>query len=253
MNNGSDKPYILEACVDSAESADIATKAGANRLELCSNLMIGGTTPTLAAFRQVRKKCKNTIHVLIRPRYGDFCYSDDEFEIMLEEIRIFSKEGADGVVIGILKPDGKLDVDRMSVLIREAGGMSITLHRAFDVCADPYEMMEQAIDLNIHTILTSGQKKDCLEGKACLEKLVSQSLGRIDIMAGSGVDASAIEKLYDTGIRSYHMSGKTILQSPMIYRKQDVHMGLDTFNEYELWRTQDEKIRKAVAVLEKLA
>lgn len=248
-----ERPYILESCVDSVESAVIATEAGACRLELCANLITGGTTPTLATFRQVRKRCNNTVHVLIRPRYGDFCYTADEFEIIKEEIRLFSKEGADGIVIGILKADGSLDVDRMSILIKEAKGMSITLHRAFDVCADPFQALQQAIDLKIHTILTSGQKNNCLEGKACLEKLAALSAGRISIMAGGGVDASVIEKLYDTGIRAYHMSGKTVLQSPMTYRNKDVHMGLDNLDEFEIWRTQDEKIRSAVSVLRRLS
>ena len=148
--------WILEGCVDSVESAVTAWEAGAGRLELCANLMIGGTTPSLAAFRQVKRLCRVPVHVLIRPRPGDFCYTKQEFALIREEISIFRKEGADGIVIGILKPDGRLDLERMKLLMEDAQGMSVTLHRAFDVCADPYEALEQAAALGIHTILTSG-------------------------------------------------------------------------------------------------
>ncbi len=175
--------WILEGCVDSVESAVTAWEAGAGRLELCANLMIGGTTPSLAAFRQVKRLCRVPVHVLIRPRPGDFCYTKQEFALIREEISIFRKEGADGIVIGILKPDGRLDLERMKLLMEDAQGMSVTLHRAFDVCADPYEALEQAAALGIHTILTSGGRANCIEGIQCLGKLMSQADGQIRIKA----------------------------------------------------------------------
>lgn len=244
------KQSILEACVDSVESAVIAAGAGADRLELCANLLIGGTTPTLAAYRQVRKRCDSVIHVLIRPRFGDFCYTDNEFEIMKQEICQFREAGADGVVIGILNPDGSLCYERMAAFVEVAGPLSVTLHRAFDVCRNPEGVLEQAVTLGVRTILTSGQANVCTEGISCLKKLKEQSRGRIDIMAGSGVNAGVIADLYHTtGITSYHMSGKVTLESPMQYRKADVHMGLDTVSEYERWQTGEEAIKKAAAVL----
>lgn len=248
------RDYILEGCVDSVESAIIATNAGANRLELCSNLMIGGTTPTVALFQEVRRSCTNRIHILIRPRFGDFCYSDHEFQIIKNEIKQFRELGAEGVVIGVLNSDGTLNLKQMEKLIREAGNMSVTLHRAFDVCKDPYEALQQAKDMGIHTILTSGQKNSCLEGEDCLKELVVRSAGTVDIMAGSGICAAVIETLYGkTGITSYHMSGKTVLDSKMKFRKSDVHMGLDSISEYDIWQTDYSKIEDAVHVLRKLS
>ena len=138
------KNYILEACVDSVESALEAQCGGATRLELCSSLIIGGTTPSPCLFQEIREHSDICTHVLIRPRFGDFCYTDYEFQVIRREVCNFRELGADGVVIGILKPDGTLDMERMRILMEEAGEMSVTLHRAFDVCVDPFEAMEQA-------------------------------------------------------------------------------------------------------------
>lgn len=160
MNN-----YILECCVDSVESAVNAKKGGADRLELCSNLVIGGTTPTLALYKQIRETVAIRIHALIRPRFGDFLYSAHELDIMEKEIAMFREAGADGVVIGCLNPDGSLARDAMKRLIGHAGDMHITLHRAFDMCRDPFQTLEEAKELGVHTILTSGQMPSCLKGK----------------------------------------------------------------------------------------
>lgn len=252
---GSDrmKQFILEACVDSVESAIHATNAGANRLELCGNLILGGTTPTLATFLQVKRECDVRIHVLIRPRFGDFCYSNYEMDIMKEEIRQFREAGADGIVIGILQRDGQLDCNRMRELIEEAGDMSITLHRAFDVCKDPYQVLSQAKQLGIHTILTSGQANQCSDGAELIKELIEQSDGVVDLLVGGGVNADTIERMYrKTGATSYHMSGKVILQSPMQYRNPAVSMGLAGLSEYEIWQTNEEYIREAVHRLQQL-
>ena len=129
---------------DSVESALAAVKGGANRLELCSNLVIGGTTPSQWLYEEIRKESDIRIHALIRPRFGDFCYTDHEFEIIRNEVRMSRKLGAEGVVIGILCPDGTLNMEEMEKLMEDAGDMSVTLHRAFDVCRNPYETFEQA-------------------------------------------------------------------------------------------------------------
>lgn len=247
------REYILEGCVDSVESAVIATEAGANRLELCSSLVIGGTTPTAALYEEVRKNCKNRIHVLIRPRFGDFCYTDHEFAVIRREVQAFRQMGAEGVVAGILNVDGSLDTRRMELLMEDAGGMSVTLHRAFDLCADPYKALEEAAALGIHTILTSGQRESSLEGKECLRKLAEQSRGRVAIMAGGGIGGAAIRTLYPaTGITAYHMSGKKICGSAMAYRTSQVHMGLGSLSEYEIYRTDRELVQEAVQALEEL-
>ena len=218
------KKPLLECCVDTVESALAAKEGGADRLELCANLLIGGTTPDINLYHRIRERC--------------------------DILKMFREAKADGVVIGILKPDGSLDVERMAILMEEAGPMSVTLHRAFDVCCDPYQALEQAKQLHIDTILTSGQKNTALEGKELLTELVQLAKGEIDILIGSGVKASVIELLAKlTGATSFHMSGKVTLDSPMTYRKQEVSMGLPLVSEYTLWQTSAEEIAKAKAVL----
>ncbi|MDY3015581.1 MAG: copper homeostasis protein CutC [Blautia sp.] len=247
------KNYILEACVDSVESALAAAKGGATRLELCSNLIIGGTTPGPWLFREIRKHTDIRIHALIRPRFGDFCYTDHEFAIIKDSVQQYRELGAEGVVIGILKPDGTLNMEQMKELMDTAGNMSVTLHRAFDVCVDPYETLKQAVQLGIDTILTSGQKNVCTEGAELLKNLVQESDGKVTIQIGSGVNAEVIRKMYPlTGAKAYHMSGKVTLDSVMDYRKEGVNMGLPMLSEFEVWRTDEEKIRDAKKVLEEL-
>ena len=247
---GNDK-YTLEVCVDSVESAMAEARGGADRLELCSNLLIGGTTPTAALFREIRKQSDIRIHVLIRPRFGDFCYSDYEFNIIREEVKLFRELGAQGVVIGILQPDGSLDMNKMKELMQEAGDMSVTLHRAFDVCRDPFEALEQAKELGIRTILTSGQKNTCMEGMELLKQLAHKADGKLEIMAGSGVDAQVISRfLKDTEIRAYHMSGKVVIESSMLYRNMNVSMGLPVADEYVIWQTSQKKISDARKILD---
>ena len=245
--------FILEACVDSVESAMAAVRGGATRLELCGSLVIGGTTPNPWLFKEIRRLSDIRIHALIRPRFGDFCYTDEEFILIKEAVKEYRRLGAEGVVIGNLNPDGTLNMEQMKILMEEAGDMSVTLHRAFDVCADPYETMEQAISLGIDTILTSGQKNVCSLGTDLLRDLVEKSAGRIVIQVGSGVNADVTREVYpETHATAYHMSGKVTLDSSMIYRKEGVNMGLPSISEYEIWRTDENAVRKAREVLEKL-
>jgi copper homeostasis protein len=247
------KDFILEVCADSVESVLAGERGGATRIELCGNLVIGGTTPSPKLFEEIRKHSQIRLHVLIRPRFGDFCYTAYEYSVMKEEVKMFRELGADGIVIGILKPEGTLDMEAMYHLMEEAEGMSVTLHRAFDMSADPYEMMEQAISLGMDTILTSGQKNVCTEGIPLLKDLNQKSRGRICIQAGGGVDAAAIRRVYqDSGVTAYHMSGKEALDSAMRYRKEEVNMGLPSLSEYTIYRTGEEKIRQARQVLEEI-
>ncbi len=237
--------FILEACVDSPESAAAAERGGADRLEMCGHLIIGGVTPDEWLYRAIREKSSLPVRVLIRPRFGDFCYTEDEFSMMKRQVEHFRTLGADAVVIGCLKPDGTLDLECMKRLIDAAGPMEITLHRAFDVCRDPYEALEQAIELGIGTILTSGQESSSLKGQDCLKKLQEQAGDRICLMAGAGVEEAVIRKLYETtGIHAYHMSGKRVEPSAMNYRREGVPMGLPGISEFEIWRTDENEIRK---------
>ena len=243
--------YTLEVCVDSAESAEAAAKGGADRVELCANLVIGGTTPPEALFEKIRSLTDIRVNVLIRPRYGDFLYTEYEFDMISRSVARFREMGANGVVIGCLLPDGSLDMERMKRLVELAGPMDVTLHRAFDMCRDAYEALDQAAALGIRTILTSGQKENSWAGRELIAGLVNDSGGWVDIMAGGGVDAGKIRELIPaTGAGSYHMSGKVVLDSGMVYRREEVSMGVPGMGEYEIFRTSEAKIREAREVLD---
>ena len=247
-----EKYSILECCVDSVESALNAARGGADRLELCANLVIGGTTPDVALVKEIRKYADILIHALIRPRFGDFCYSEHEVSLMKEQIRALKLAGVEGVVIGTLDEDGYLNVPVMKELMAEAQGLSVTLHRAFDMCCDPFETLETAIKLGINTILTSGQKQSAWEGRELLARLQEQAAGRIAIMAGAGSGAKTIGQLMPvTGMTTYHMSGKVTLDSRMRYRQEGVSMGLPGISEYEIWQTSEELVREAVQAIKK--
>ena len=246
---------LIEACVDSYASCMAAAKGGADRLELCANLAIGGTTPSAAVFKQVKRDCDVKINVLIRPRFGDFLYTEPEMEEMCEEIKMFRDLGANGVVIGVLTPDGELDREKMRRLMDCAGGIDVTLHRAFDMTRDPFETLEAAIALGCRTILTSGQEKDVVTGKDTLKAVYERAAGRIDIMVGCGVKKWNIQELHDhTGIVVFHTTGrKDALDSGMVYRKSTVFMGLPSLSEYEVWQTDEQEFRECAQIVHAFA
>ena len=238
--------HVLEVCVDSVQSALEAETGGAQRIELCSNLIIGGTTPGKSLYQLIRKYTDLEIRILLRPRFGDFCYDSYELEQMKEEAEMFGELGADAIVTGVLNPQGDLNMEAMEELCRAARGTKVTLHRAFDVCRDPHKTMEQAISLGLSTILTSGQKSSAWEGRKLLKELKEESKGRIEILAGAGIGPGILRKLAEeTGISSYHMSGKVVKDSRMEFRRDGVPMGLPGFSEYEIWQTSAERIREA--------
>lgn len=245
------KDYVLEVCVDSVESAIAAAKGGADRLELCTGLIIGGLTPSVELFQMVKKETGLPVHVLIRPRYGDFLYSEHEYELMCRQIRGFAVAGADAVVIGSLNADGTLNEEQMSGMIQVAGNMKITLHRAFDVTREPFAALETARRLGVDTILTSGQCQTCYEGKELIKELLTKA-GNMDILVGGGVNAEVIETfIRETGARKFHMSGKEVLESAMKYRNTKVNMGLPGISEFEVLRTSKQQISEAASVPDK--
>lgn len=244
--------YILECCVDSVESAIAAKEGGADRLELCAALMIGGISPGLALFEQVKACCDLPVRVLLRPRFGDFLYTEYEFQILKREVALFGEAGAEGVVIGCLQADGNLHMEQMRELMEAAGDMKVTLHRAFDVCADPIRAYGQARELGIDTILTSGQKRECLMGMPLLQQLceLQKETGAPRIMAGAGVTPDVIRRFRaQTDITSYHLSAKKVVDSGMHYRKQDVPMGLPVMDEYSIFRTDSRIVAEAKKAL----
>lgn len=246
-------PWILEVCVDSVESAVSAARGGATRLELCANLVIGGTSPDEDLFRMVRERVDIPVRVLLRPRFGDFLYSEEEFELLRRQVRRFAALGADGIVIGMLRPDGTLDEARMAELISLAGGCGVTLHRAFDVCRDPLEALDAAGRLGVDTILASGQQASCAQGSELLRELVARSGGRPQILIGAGVSADVIRTLQPaTGADAFHLSAKRTENSRMTFRREGVPMGLPGISEFEVWRCDETAVRAARQTIEAL-
>ena len=240
---------ILEVCVDSVESAVNAKAGGADRLELCGDLIVGGVTPSLALYERIRENVNIPIHVLLRPRFGDFLYSEEELEVLIRQAKMFSEAGADNLVIGCLTPDGRLDLESMKRIVDVAGGTPINLHRAFDMCRDLNEALEDAKALGIVSILTSGGVASAKEGAKVLDEL-KKNAGKIDIMAGAGMNAQNIKFMLDnTSLTSFHMSGKKVLESKMQYRNTKVNMGLPTLSEYEIIRTDVQEVRAAKLVM----
>lgn len=254
--------YTLEVCVDSTASALAAKNGGADRLELCADLIVGGTTPSLALLRQVKAETGLPVRALLRPRFGDFCYDHWELEQMAESAAALVEAGADGIVTGVLTPDGALDVDALRPIYAaarsaaDAAGrpVALTLHRAFDVCRDPYSALEAAYALGLTTILTSGQAASAPAGASLLRKLVRRAEGRIEILVGAGVSPSNLAALAaETGAHAFHLSGKQVLDSRMTFRREGVPMGLPGFSEFDLWQTSETTIRQAREILDALA
>ena len=243
--------YILEVCVDSVESAVQAKQGGADRLELCGDLVVGGVTPSLALYERVREKVGIPVHVLLRPRWGDFLYSEDEFAVLLRQARLYRQAGAQALVTGCLTAEGRLDLKQMSRLMEEAGSCPVTLHRAFDMCDGLEEALEEAKALGIRTILTSGGCASALEGREALKRLKEQAGAEVEIMAGAGIGAEAILQLRrETSLTSFHMSGKRVHKSRMRYQNPRVHMGLPGLSEYETWQTDAKEVRRAREALD---
>jgi copper homeostasis protein len=240
------KPCLLECCVDSVESAIIAHESGADRLELCANLVIGGTTPGIKLFEEVKKQVTIPIRVLIRPRFGDFLYTDYEFSLMQEEVIMFREAGAEGIVTGYLEEDGTFDLERMYRIKELCKNMSLTVHRAFDMVKNPMEALEQLIQLEVDTILTSGGQQNCMEGKELIKQLIHHSENKINILVGGGVNAWIIEQLHQTtAATQFHMSGKKFVASEMSYRNDKVSMGLPSLSEYQIIRSDRQAIIEA--------
>lgn len=219
--------YKFENCANSVESCVVAQQAGVDRVELCAGMSEGGTTPSYGDIVVARRLLTTTkLHVIIRPRGGDFLYSDLEKEIMLEDVRMARSLGVDGVVFGALTPEGDVDMEFMQQLMAEARGLSVTFHRAFDVCRDPFEALEQIIELGCDRILTSGQMPKAEEGVELLRQLVVRAGDRIIIMPGCGVNANNIAEIArETGAREFHFSGRSKRDSGMKFRKSRVSMG----------------------------
>ena len=219
-------PILVEACVGTVASARAAAAAGAGRLELCSGLVEGGVTPSLGLLERVLAAVSIPVHVLIRPRGGDFLFDVDDRAVMLRDIGLARAAGAHGVVIGALRPDGKVDEALTRDLMAAARPMSVTFHRAFDLCRDAAEGMEALMGLGTDRLLTSGQSATAREGASLIATLVGQSAARIAVMAGGGINETNVaEVIRATGVTEIHVGASGTAASAMQFRRDGVFMG----------------------------
>ena len=244
---------ILEVCVDSYASAMAAIAGGADRLELCSALAVGGLTPSPALLRQIREVSNIPVRCLMRTRGGDFLYTPEEIRQMAMEISMLKEAGADGFVIGCLDADGDLDPVAMKPLLKAANGMGLTLHRCIDVSRDPCETYRTAAAMGIDTILTSGGAGNCLKGMETIRQLIAlrDEGNGPEVLIGAGVKASVIAEFLDKvpGARAFHMSGKTEVESGMRFKREGVPMGLPGLDEWHIPVTSQEAVAAAKALL----
>jgi copper homeostasis protein len=240
-----DSQILIEVCVDSVTSATAAVRAGAGRVELCGSLIEGGITPSAGLLAATRAAISANLHVMIRPRGGDFCYEADEFETMRRDIRIAQQLGAEGVVFGILDLHGNVDVTRTRQLVDEARPLSVTFHRAFDMAADLVLALDDVCAAKVDRILTSGGEPTCLQGIDRIRELVTKAEGRIVVMPGSGIKPENARALVDqTGVTEIHVGLRSAIPSPMLHRNPRIAMGFVEGREYQRFVVREEQIRR---------
>lgn len=238
---------ILEICAGDIESVRAAAKGGAHRVELCSALGEGGITPSLGFIREALNVPEIKVHVLIRPRGGDFLYSDNEVDIMLHDIIAARHAGVHGVVIGALQPDGNIDIEKCRKMVEAAEGINVTFHRAFDLCKDPFRALEEIIEIGCNRLLTSGQAISALAGINLIKDLNKAAGNRLTILPGGGVTPeNATEILSLSGAHEVHASARKTIESKMRYRKEDVPMGAPGSDEYSRKTTSEEIVAAIV-------
>lgn len=244
---------LLEVCVDSLASARAAIAGGADRLELCSALAVGGLTPYPELLRQIRAESSIPVRCLMRPRGGDFLYTKEEIAMMAAQITALRQEGADGFVIGCLDSEGQLDTAAMQPLLNAACGSGLTLHRCIDVSRDPLQTYRDAAACGIDTVLTSGAAANCVAGQDVLRQLLAlrDEIGGPEVLIGAGVNAKIITQLRQAlpGTRAFHASCKRELESGMRFRRDGVPMGLPGLDEWHIQQTSQEAVRLAKAAL----
>ena len=233
----------IECCANSVQSAINGQAGGAQRIELCANLEHGGTTPSAASICLAREALEIELYVLIRPRFGNFIYSDLELEEITEDIQFCKEIGCDGVAIGLLDKDSQVDQKKLKKLVQLARPMGVTFHRAFDVSSDIQKSLEDIIECGCDRLLTSGQASNAIEGIQSLKEIIGQADSRIEIMAGSGVNASNALSLYPIGIRQFHLSGSEIIN----HKEEPLGFGGNVS------QTNSRKIQELADVLEGLA
>ena len=217
---------LLEICCYSTECAVTAQQNGADRIELCAAPLEGGLTPSYGVLRATRQRVTIPVHPIIRPRGGDFCYTAGEFAAMLEDVRQIRSLGYPGFVIGVLNPEGQVDVPRMRQIMVAAGPLAVTFHRAFDMCANPQQAFDTLAELGISRVLTSGQQPSAEKGISLIRELIARN-DTPTVMAGAGVRASNLSLFLDAGVKEVHSSAGQWLPSEMRYRNPGLSMSTD--------------------------
>ena len=241
---------VIEVCLDSVESIMAAEKGGADRVELCSDLFEGGLSPSIGMVRVAKRLTHIPINAMVRPRGGDFCYSDVEFEVMCAEVEAFKAEGVNAIVFGILTPDGDVDMDRSRRIVELARPLAVTFHRAFDMTRDLSKSLEDLASLGIERVLTSGGEASVAEGADTLKALVEQAGDRIVVMPGCGIKERNFRKLDSIiGAREYHMSLNGSHDSRMRFHPGHIYMGgMLRQSEFTLSCTDEERVRTIVSM-----
>ena len=243
-------PVTLELCLESVESAIAGERAGVQRVELCADLLEGGTTPSAGTLHAARERLSLAINVMIRPRGGDFLYTDAEFAAMRHDIQTAKELGADGVVFGLLRADGSVDVERTRQLVEFAAPLPVTFHRAIDVSRDLLEALEDVIATGAARVLTSGGRPSVIEGIDMIASMVKAANGRILIMPGCGIRASnVLTVLEKTGVREIHMSLEAEESSGMQYRKAEIPMGGVEGREYLRFLTPQAAVEEVIQLI----
>lgn len=238
----------IEVCAYSLQSCLTAQAAGAQRIELCGGQAEGGTTPSTGLIQLARQYLTIPLYGMIRPRGGDFLYADTERAVMETDIETAKKMGVDGVVLGLLRIDGTVDEERTRQLVALAHPLPVTFHRAFDMTRNPLEALEAVIRTGAVRILTSGQQPTAEAGLPVLRQLVRQAAGRIEIMAGAGVNSTNAGVLIEAGVDALHLSGSVRHDSPMVYRQPTLSMASTVAGEYERHEADEEKIRGVIEI-----
>lgn len=240
---------LVEVCIDSIESLPIAEKAGAGRIELCSSLATGGLTASAGYMKQATRISGIPVYGIIRPREGDFLYNSDDVEIMLADIHTAKQAGLNGVVIGALKADGKIDETVVADMVKAASGMGMTFHRAIDHCSAPFDALEFLMSHGVERVLTSGLAKRADEGIDTLKEMVTFTQGKLSIMPGAGVSPDNAKRIIEqTGVTEIHLSGKTVRNSLMSYRNEKATMGSGD-SDFAITVTNPETIAQTIAAI----
>jgi copper homeostasis protein len=236
----------IEIVVYNIDSALRAQEGGANRIELCDNPGEGGTTPSYGTIEVVRQNLSIDVFVMIRPRGGDFHYNNYEFHSMKRDISQCQKLSVDGLVFGLLNPDGTIDKKRCKELIDKSRPLKVTCHRAFDMTRDPFEALEDCIEVGFDRILTAGQQAQAVKGADLIGELIRKANGRIAIMPGSGVNENTVQEIVKkTGAKEIHFSAIGFKDSAMKYKNQDIAgMGSDEGAEFKLRTVDPQRVRK---------